>query len=51
MQDEVIGIDLQKRMVQTAGITRVYSLNTSHSPFLSKPDSVTATLLNIAGIK
>lgn len=51
LQDEVIGIDLQKRMVQTAGITKVYSLNTSHSPFLSKPDSVTATLLNIAGIK
>lgn len=51
LQDEVIGIDLQKRMVQTAGITRVYSLNTSHSPFLSKPDSVTATLLDIAGIK
>lgn len=51
MQDEVIGIDLQKRMVQTAGITKVYSLNTSHSPFLSKPDSVTTTLLNIAGIK
>ncbi|WP_165761294.1 alpha/beta fold hydrolase [Niastella koreensis] len=51
LQDEVIGIDLQKRMVQTAGITRVYSLNTSHSPFLSKPDSVTAILLNIAGVR
>jgi len=51
LQDQVIGIDLQKRMVQTAGITKVYSLNTSHSPFLSKPDLVTATLLDIAGIK
>jgi pimeloyl-ACP methyl ester carboxylesterase len=51
LQDVVIGIDLQKQMVQTAGITKVYSLNTSHSPFLSKPDSVTATLLKIAGIK
>jgi len=48
MQDEVIGINLQNQMVQTAGITKVYSLNTSHSPFLSKPDSVTAILLNIA---
>jgi len=48
MQDEVIGIDLQNRMVQTAGITKVYSLNTGHSPFLSKPDSVTAILLMIA---
>ncbi len=51
LQDQVIGINLQRRMVQTAGITKVYSLNTSHSPFLSKPDSVTATLLTIAGIK
>jgi pimeloyl-ACP methyl ester carboxylesterase len=51
LQDHVIGIDLQNQMVQTAGITKVYSLNTSHSPFLSEPDSVTATLLNIAGIK
>lgn len=51
LQDEVIGIDLQNQMVQTAGITKVYSLNTSHSPFLSEPDSVTATLLTIAGIQ
>ncbi|MBS1663092.1 MAG: alpha/beta fold hydrolase [Bacteroidetes bacterium] len=51
LQDEVIGIDLQNQMVQTAGISKVYSLNTSHSPFLSKPDSVTSILLTIAGIK
>lgn len=50
LQDEVIGINLQNQMVQTAGITKIYSLNTSHSPFLSEPDSVTATLLTIAGI-
>jgi pimeloyl-ACP methyl ester carboxylesterase len=51
LQDEVIGIDLQNQMVKTAGITKVYSLNTSHSAFLSQPDSVTATLLTIAGVK
>jgi len=51
LQDEVIGIDLQNKMVQTAGITKVYSLNTSHSPFLSKPDSVTAILLTISGVQ
>ncbi|HEV2482782.1 MAG TPA: alpha/beta fold hydrolase [Puia sp.] len=51
MQDEVIGIDLQDQMVQTAGITKVYSLNTSHCPFLSQPDSVTAILSTIAGIQ
>ena len=51
LQDEVIGINLQTRMAQNAGISKVYNLNTSHSPFLSKPDSVTATLLTIAGIQ
>lgn len=51
LQDEVIGIDLQTRMAQNAGITNVYALNTSHSPFLSKPDSVTSILLTIAGLK
>ncbi|MBS1601524.1 MAG: alpha/beta fold hydrolase [Bacteroidetes bacterium] len=51
LQDEVIGIDLQNRMIQTAGVTKVYSLNTSHSPFLSKPDSVTSILLTIAGVQ
>jgi len=51
LQDEVIGINLQTRMAQKAGIVKVYSLNTSHSPFLSKPDSLTATLLTIAGIQ
>ena len=50
-QDEVIGIDLQDQMAQNAGITKVYSLNTSHSPFLSQPNQVTAILLAIAGIQ
>lgn len=51
MQDQVIGINLQNQMVQTAGISKVYSLNTSHSPFLSKPDSVTSILLTIADVQ
>lgn len=51
LQDKVIGIDLQNQMAQTAGITKIYSLNTSHSPFLSDPNSVTAAILTIAGIQ
>jgi len=47
-QDNAIGIDLQNRMVATAHITKVYSLNTSHCPFLSRPDDVTSLLLQIA---
>jgi pimeloyl-ACP methyl ester carboxylesterase len=50
-QDEVIGINLQNQMVKTAGITKEYTLNSSHCPFLSMPANVTSTLLTIAGIK
>jgi len=48
LQDHVISPDLQDRMVAAAGIKSVYYLNTSHSPFISKPDSVTTLLIKIA---
>ena len=47
-QDHAISPDLQSRMVAAAGIKSEYNLNTSHSPFLSKPDSVTTLLMKIA---
>jgi pimeloyl-ACP methyl ester carboxylesterase len=46
-QDHAVGIDLQNRMVTAAHITKTYSLETGHSPFLSKPDQVTEVLLTI----
>lgn len=46
LQDIVISPGLQDRMIAAAGIKKVYSLNTSHSPFLSKPHSVSAVLLS-----
>ncbi len=46
-QDHAVGIDLQNRMATAAHITKTYSLDTGHSPFLSKPDQVTAVLLTI----
>ncbi len=46
-QDHAVGLDLQKRMVTAAHITNTYSLDTGHSPFLSKPDQVTALLITI----
>ena len=48
LQDHVIGMDLQNKMVSAANITKVFSLNTSHSPFLSQPSQVTKLLLTIA---
>lgn len=47
LQDHAVGIDLQHRMANAAGITKTYNLDSSHCPFLSMPDKVTATLLTI----
>jgi len=47
-QDHAIGLDLQNRMVTAAHITKTYSLNSGHCPFLSMPDLVTSTFLDIS---
>lgn len=47
LQDHVVSPSLQNRMIATAGVKTVYQLNTSHSPFLSKPDSVAVLLTKI----
>lgn len=47
LQDHVVSPSLQNRMISAAGVKTVYQLNTSHSPFLSKPDSVVALLTKI----
>ncbi|WP_111597031.1 alpha/beta fold hydrolase [Chitinophaga skermanii] len=46
--DIVISPSLQDKMIASAGIKNVYSVNTSHSPFLSQPQAVSALLLKIA---
>jgi len=48
LQDIVISPGLQNRMIAAAGITTVYTVNTSHSPFLSQPHEVSKLLLSIA---
>lgn len=47
-QDHAVGMDLQNRMIAAAHITKTYSLNSGHCPFLSMPDAVTTTLLDIS---
>lgn len=47
LQDIVISPGLQDRMIAVAGIKTVYSVNTSHSPFLSQPKAVSDLLLKI----
>ena len=46
--DIVISPGLQDRMIAAAGIKTVLTVNTSHSPFLSRPHEVSNLLLNIA---
>jgi pimeloyl-ACP methyl ester carboxylesterase len=49
LQDHAVTYLLQKREVAAAGLTKTYSLNSSHSPFLSKPDSLVILFRQIAG--
>lgn len=47
LQDHVVSPSLQNRMISAGGVKTIYQLNTSHSPFLSKPDSVALLLTKI----
>jgi len=48
LQDMVISPVLQDRMLATAGIQLVYSMNTSHSPFLVEPKKLAEILVDLA---
>jgi len=45
--DHAITIDLQNKMVASAGIKNVYAVASGHCPMLTKPDEVTSILLKI----
>lgn len=47
LQDHAVSPSLQDRMIGAGNVKTVYQLNTSHSPFLSKPDSVAFLLTKI----
>jgi len=46
-QDHAITIELQKKMVASAGIKNVYAVDSGHCPMLTKPGEVTGILLQI----
>lgn len=48
LQDRALGPATQRRMYTAMPCRQVYSLSTSHSPFLSAPDLLAASLLDIA---
>ena|GEM_PF-43219 len=50
LRDVVISPGLQDRMIAGAGITTVYEVNTSHSPFLAQPQAVSNLLLTIGQV-
>ncbi len=47
LQDRVVSPALQDRMIAAGNVKTVYQLNTSHSSFLVKPDSVAILLTKI----
>jgi pimeloyl-ACP methyl ester carboxylesterase len=46
LQDRALGPSLQQKMYTALPCQKVYTLPTSHSPFLSAPDQLTACLLD-----
>ncbi|BAV05345.1 Pimeloyl-ACP methyl ester carboxylesterase [Filimonas lacunae] len=48
LQDIVISPAMQNRMIAAAGIDKVYTINTSHSPFLAQPHAVADLLIKAA---
>jgi pimeloyl-ACP methyl ester carboxylesterase len=47
LQDHAIGINLQNQMLAAAHITKVYSINSGHCPFLTKPDELVNIFFDI----
>lgn len=45
-RDNTVGPNLQKRMVSAAKISKTTTIDTDHSPFLTKPSLITEILLN-----
>jgi pimeloyl-ACP methyl ester carboxylesterase len=47
LQDKVISPKLQDQMIASAGIKTVFQVNTSHSPFLAQPKTISDLLIKI----
>lgn len=47
-EDNAISYPFQQQMATDAGITKTFTINTGHSPFISKPTELTAILNTIA---
>jgi hypothetical protein len=51
LEDTVIDRELQAKMIEASGITKVYPIQSGHSPFLSTPNVLSKILLSIIGYK
>jgi len=47
-KDQAISLELQKQMANAASITKTYTVDTGHSPFLSMPEKVSEIFIDIA---
>lgn len=48
LRDHAVTPILQDQMISATGVTSIYKLDTGHSPFLTKPDSLSTLLIKIA---
>ena len=47
-EDQAITIDYQKQMLARQNCDKTYTLNASHSPFLSMPDALVDALIEVS---
>jgi len=50
IQDQVVSIETQRKYQARTAFTKVYSLESSHSPFLSRPKELATILLEVLSI-
>lgn len=46
-QDRAVSLNLQRRLVKQSPVKKVYSIDASHSVYFSRPDDLSAIILNI----
>lgn len=46
-QDRAVSLNLQRRLIQRSGVEKVYSLESSHSAYFSKPNELVKIILEI----
>lgn len=50
-QDRAVSLNLQRKLIKRSPVKKVYSIDASHSAYFSRPDELTAILLDIQNLQ